>query len=142
MSPTHLARDDVMERELYFAAVQDLAALPQSLAIEGHTDAAPFGRDRAYTNWELSADRANAARRIMEESGLPPTHVQAIRGFADTILRTPGEPFNPRNRRVSIVVQNGAAPRPLKASGTAPGAPDGSVPTAAAPADAAAHATH
>jgi chemotaxis protein MotB len=98
---------------------KELAALPRSLAIEGHTDAAPFGRDRAYTNWELSADRANAARRIMEESGLPAAHVKAIRGFADTSLRTPGEPFNPRNRRVSIVVQNDAGARPLKVSGTA-----------------------
>ena len=58
---------------------KELAALPQSLAIEGHTDAAPFGRDRAYTNWELSAERANAARRIMEESGLPAAHVKVAR---------------------------------------------------------------
>jgi chemotaxis protein MotB len=116
---------------------RELAALPQSLAIEGHTDAAPFGRDRTYTNWELSADRANAARRIMEESGLPPTHVKAIRGFADTVLRTPGEPFNPRNRRVSIVVQNDAAMRPSKVSGTAPGAPDGAAPALPAAGEAA-----
>jgi chemotaxis protein MotB len=121
---------------------KELAVLPQSLAIEGHTDAAPFGRDRTYTNWELSADRANAARRIMEESGLPPEHVKAIRGFADTILRTPGEPFNPRNRRVSIVVQNNAGPRPLKVSGTASGAPGGAVPEPATPAQANGHATH
>jgi chemotaxis protein MotB len=87
---------------------KELAGLSQAIAVEGHTDAAPFGRDRAYTNWELSADRANAARRIMETAGLPATHVKAVRGFADTILRTPEEPFNPRNRRVSIVVQNTA----------------------------------
>ena len=117
-------------------------ALPQSLAIEGHTDAAPFGKDHTYTNWELSTDRANAARRIMEESGLPPSRVKAIRGFADTILRTPGEPFNPRNRRVSIVVQNDSGPAPLKAAGTAPGAPGAAAPEAHAPAKADAHATH
>jgi len=103
---------------------KELSALPQSIAVEGHTDAAPFGRDRAYTNWELSADRANAARRIMEDAGLPATQVKAIRGFADTILRTPGEPFNPRNRRVSIVVQNDKSTRPGKAAGTTAGAPD------------------
>lgn len=98
-------------REVLQVIARELAALPQGIAIEGHTDATPFGRDRAYTNWELSADRANAARRIMEEAGMPPSHVKGIRGFADTILRTADDPFNPRNRRVSIVVQNGALGR-------------------------------
>ncbi len=102
------ARVKVETQEVLRVIARELAQLPQSIAIEGHTDAAPFGRDHAYTNWELSADRANAARRIMESAGLPETHVKAIRGFADTILRTPGEPFNSRNRRVSIVVQNAA----------------------------------
>ena len=88
---------------------KELAGLPQAIAVEGHTDAAPFGQTHAYTNWELSADRANAARRVMEDAGLPRTHVKAVRGFADTILRTPAEPFNPRNRRVSIVVQQDLA---------------------------------
>ena len=111
-------------RQVLAVIGKELSALPQSIAIEGHTDAAPFGRDRAYTNWELSADRANAARRIMEDAGLPATQVKAIRGFADTILRTPGEPFNPRNRRVSIVVQNDKSTRPGKATGTTAGAPD------------------
>lgn len=119
-------------RQILALIGKELAALPQAIAVEGHTDAAPFGRDRAYTNWELSADRANAARRIMEEAGLPPAHVKAIRGFADTILRTPEEPFNARNRRVSIVVQNEKAARSAQAAGTTPGAPD-------APARAAAH---
>jgi len=103
-------------REVLRVIARELAALPQGIAVEGHTDAAPFGRDRAYTNWELSADRANAARRIMEEAGMPATHVKAIRGFADTVLRTPAEPFNPRNRRVSIVVQNSAVARANGAS--------------------------
>jgi chemotaxis protein MotB len=111
-------------REVLAVIGKELAALPQTLAIEGHTDAAPFGRDRTYTNWELSADRANAARRIMEDAGLPLTHVKAIRGFADSVLRTPGEPFNPRNRRVSIVVQNDNPAPMVKVAGTAPGAPD------------------
>ncbi len=110
-------------REVLAVIGKELAALPQGIAIEGHTDAAPFGRDRAYTNWELSADRANAARRIMQDAGLPAAHVKAIRGFADTLLRTPAEPFDPRNRRVSIVVQNEAAARAVKVAGTAPGAP-------------------
>ncbi len=110
-------------RQVLQVIAKELSALPQSLAIEGHTDATPFGRDRSYTNWELSADRANAARRIMEEAGLPPSHVKGIRGFADTILRTPEAPANPRNRRVSIVVQNSSAARAVRAAGRTPGAP-------------------
>ena len=117
---------------------KELATLPQAIAVEGHTDAAPFGRDRAYTNWELSADRANAARRIMEGAGLPPTHVKAVRGFADTILRTPDAPFNPRNRRVSIVVQHSAVTARLTGrADTGAAAPREKT---AAPATAAAHA--
>jgi chemotaxis protein MotB len=114
-------------RQVLQVIARELSALPQSIAIEGHTDATPFGKDRSYTNWELSADRANAARRIMEEAGLPATHVKGIRGFADTILRTPDAPANPRNRRVSIVVQNGPGAQALRAGGTArsaPGTPD------------------
>jgi chemotaxis protein MotB len=120
-------------REVLAVIGRELASLPQGIAVEGHTDAAPFGRDRSYTNWELSADRANAARRIMEEAGMPADHVKAIRGFADTILRTPDEPFDPRNRRVSIVVQNEKAARAAKAAGSVPGAPEasGAAPAAA-----------
>ena len=109
------ARVKGQTREVLRVIAKELAQLTQSIAIEGHTDAAPFGRDQAYTNWELSADRANAARRIMESAGLPVTHVKAIRGFADTLLRTPAEPFNPRNRRVSIVVQNRSLPKDAQA---------------------------
>jgi chemotaxis protein MotB len=123
-------------RQVLEVIAKELAALPQSLAIEGHTDATPFGRDRAYTNWELSADRANSARRIMEEAGLPASHVKAIRGFADTILRTPDEPTNPRNRRVSIVVQNGAMAKAARAAAATTAAPG-----AASPEPASAHET-
>jgi chemotaxis protein MotB len=119
-------------REVLAVIGRELASLPQGIAVEGHTDAAPFGRDRSYTNWELSADRANAARRIMEEAGMPAGHVKAIRGFADTILRTPDAPFDPRNRRVSIVVQNEKAARVAKAAGSVPGAPEATGPEPAA----------
>ncbi len=59
-----------------------------------------------YSNWELSADRANAARRVMEAVGLNPGQVQSVRGFAATQLRLPGAPMDARNRRVSIVVRS------------------------------------
>jgi chemotaxis protein MotB len=117
-------------RQVLAVIGKELSGLSQAIAIEGHTDAAPFGRDRTYTNWELSADRANAARRIMEDAGLPASHIKAIRGFADTLLRTPAEPYNPRNRRVSIVVQNEPAARVAKIAGTATGRPDAAEPPA------------
>lgn len=83
---------------------RELATLGHGIIVEGHTDSRPYGRSGAYTNWELSTDRANAARRAMEAAGLPGGQIQTVRGFADTQLRTPAEPFDPRNRRVSIVV--------------------------------------
>jgi chemotaxis protein MotB len=83
----------------------ELGRLPNSVAIEGHTDSRAFAGDN-YGNWELSTERANAARRAMEENGLDPTQVEGVRGFADRKPHYPDDPLNPRNRRVSIVVHN------------------------------------
>ena len=80
------------------AIASELRVLPNKLAVEGHTDSQPFGGRDGYGNWELSADRANAARRILEASGLDPTQVEAVRGFADTRLRTPDAPLDAGNR--------------------------------------------
>jgi chemotaxis protein MotB len=78
--------------------------------IEGHTDSKPYGKDGAYTNWELSADRANAARRLMVEKGVGAGQVSQVRGFADQNLRKPKEPEAFSNRRVSVIVQYLAVP--------------------------------
>ena len=86
----------------------ELEKMPNRLAIEGHSDAIPF-RNAApasgYSNWELSADRANAARRLLHGSGVKPEQVAEVRGFADQNLLNPIEPNDPRNRRVSVVVK-------------------------------------
>ena len=82
----------------------ELGKLPNRVLIEGHTDSAPFSGDE-YSNWELSADRANAARRLMQESGLRADQVTQVRGFADQRLRTPKDPTDPSNRRISVIVQ-------------------------------------
>ena len=92
-------------RELLTTLAQQLGGLPNKLLIEGHTDAKPFSADGRYTNWELSADRANAARRVMEDTGLKAGQVAQVRGFADQNLRLPKDPQNPSNRRVSVIVQ-------------------------------------
>ena len=75
------------------------------MAIEGHTDSTPYGRSD-YSNWELSADRANAARRILDESGLAEDRISQVRGFADQRLLMKNDPTNPSNRRISIIVRN------------------------------------
>lgn len=83
---------------------QELSPIAQSLIIEGHTDAAPFGRDASYTNWELSADRANAARRVLQAAGIDPKRISEVRGYADTKPRVINDPKAPANRRISVLI--------------------------------------
>ena len=90
---------------------KELSQLQNEVVVEGHTDSRGYSTGGAYGNWELSADRANAARRVMARAGLNAGQVRGVRGFADTQLRTPDDPFDPRNRRVSIVVRSQAATR-------------------------------
>jgi chemotaxis protein MotB len=82
---------------------RELGKLEHGVVIEGHTDRRGYN-DQVYGNWELSADRANAARRVMQGAGLQAGQVTAVRGFADTRLRVPVDPYDPQNRRVSVVV--------------------------------------
>jgi chemotaxis protein MotB len=91
-------------KELLSLLAAQLGKLPNTLTIEGHTDSKPFASSGIYTNWELSADRANAARRIMQENGLTPSQVSQVRGYADQHLRKPEDPENPANRRISVIV--------------------------------------
>ncbi len=84
---------------------KELAALPNPIILEGHTDAQPFARGNAgYSNWELSSDRANAARRIMAPI-LAHNQIVEVRGYADRRLRNPENPMHFSNRRISILVQ-------------------------------------
>ena len=91
--------------DLLKTLAQELGKLPNHVAIEGHTDSKPYPPTAAYTNWELSADRANAARRLMTPSGFREDQVTQIRGFADQRLRKPDAPLDPLNRRISLIVQ-------------------------------------
>jgi chemotaxis protein MotB len=92
-------------QEILSLLAAQLGKVPNHVSIEGHTDAKPYSGKSGYSNWELSADRANAARRLMEQSGLRPDQVAQVRGFADRRLRNPKEPLEALNRRVSIIVQ-------------------------------------
>jgi chemotaxis protein MotB len=82
---------------------RELAELSNPVVVEGHTDSAPFGSPR-YSNWELSADRANAARRVLEAAGLDRARITEVRGLADQRLRMPQNPRHPSNRRISILL--------------------------------------
>jgi chemotaxis protein MotB len=84
---------------------QELGKLPNHIAIEGHTDSKPYPPGAVYTNWELSADRANAARRLMQNSGIRADQITQVRGFADQRLRKTDVPLDPSNRRISLIVQ-------------------------------------
>ncbi|MFB3776537.1 MAG: flagellar motor protein MotB [Bryobacteraceae bacterium] len=91
--------------QLLTMLAQELGKLPNKVSIEGHTDARPFAGRGNYGNWELSVDRANATRRLMQQSGLAPNQVTQVRGYADQRLRKADAPEDPSNRRISLIVQ-------------------------------------
>lgn len=91
--------------DLLVRLAHELGRLPNSILIEGHTDASPFGSNRNYSNWELSTDRANAARQVMQQNGLRADQVSEIRGYGDQRLRDPSHPLDASNRRISVIVQ-------------------------------------
>ena len=74
------------------------------MVLEGHTDAAQFGADGGYGNWELSSDRANAARRVLETVGVTGGRIVEVRGYADTKPRVTDDPMAAANRRISILL--------------------------------------
>ena len=84
---------------------QELGKLPNKISIEGHTDSRPYAPSASYGNWELSTDRANAARRVVQANGIRADQITQVRGFADQRLRKPDDPLDPANRRISMIVQ-------------------------------------
>jgi chemotaxis protein MotB len=93
-------------KEVLITLAGELGKLPNKIFLEGHTDSKPFARDAAYGNWELSADRANSARRLMQQNGLGAGQVTQVRGFADQMLRKADKPLDSSNRRISLIVQH------------------------------------
>jgi len=95
-----------------------LAGGTQPLRIEGHTDGKPFpGAASSYTNWELSSDRANAARRELVLGGLETSRVSQVVGFADSVRLNPDDANDPMNRRISITILNARAAAKAGAQG-------------------------
>jgi chemotaxis protein MotB len=91
------------------AIAQELAKLPNHIIIEGHTDSRPYSSLTGYTNYELSVDRANAARRMLVANGLREDQTDAVSGYADTRLKNFNNPFDASNRRISILVKYSTA---------------------------------
>jgi chemotaxis protein MotB len=98
-------------KALLLLLTKQLAQLPNSLLIEGHTDARPFTARAEYSNWELSTDRANAARRLMEANGVREHQIIQVRGYADNKLRVTDDPNAAANRRISVIVRYQDVPK-------------------------------
>jgi chemotaxis protein MotB len=91
---------------LLTAVAEELGKLPNFIIVEGHTDSRGYTDDFGYSNWELSADRANSARKLLMSAGIPNDQIVEIRGFADRRPRLPDNPADPRNRRIAIILLN------------------------------------
>jgi chemotaxis protein MotB len=141
-------------QELLTLLASELKTIPNSLLIEGHTDATPYSTNNGYSNWDLSADRANSARRLLQQDGVRENQVTQVRGYADQMLRVKSNPTDPSNRRISILVKNdpemvpefsaekvvnGSTPLPISgkdappAASTAPAKPPADGPASKAP---------
>lgn len=93
-------------KKLLLKIARDLKSIPNKIIIEGHTDSRPYSNDgRGYTNFELSTDRANSARRTLVEGGLDSNRIDEVRGYADTRLLDKKDPYNLVNRRISIIIK-------------------------------------
>ncbi len=112
-------------RELLMTIAEELGKVPNKISVEGHTDSEPYSGRADYTNWELSADRANASRRLMQQHGLRGDQVAQVRGFADQQPRDGKDSADPSNRRITLIVkymnQKGAASDELGPAMQAPG---------------------
>lgn len=112
-------------RKLMLLIADVIQGMPNKISIRGHTDSIPFGKKNNYTNWELSADRANASRRVLLEGGLDIDRIENIQGKADREHLVPDQPNSARNRRISIILLKQSLVKGLKKSsrsggGTAP----------------------
>jgi chemotaxis protein MotB len=120
-------------REMLQLLATQLGKLPNRLSVEGHTDASPYVSATGYSNWELSTDRANAARKLIQQPPVRADQVADVRGYADQKLRKPDDPTSASNRRVSIVVKYRVPDDPPShAADSKPGPEGGPKPSAGA----------
>ena len=107
-------------RELLAKLAEEIGKLPNKVTMEGHTDSRPYKGSPDYSNWELSTDRANAARRWMVSHGMRDDQVIQVRGFADHSLRDPAHPDEASNRRITLIIQYVFKDPPAESAGEKP----------------------
>jgi chemotaxis protein MotB len=122
--------------DILLAMADTIKAVPNKISISGHTDAKPYAGSGEFGNWELSANRANAARRALVAGGYPDGQVARVVGYASSSLFDRKDPFNPVNRRIDIIVLTKKAQRNIEGEQGAPEAPaaEPAAPPASAPA--------
>ena len=89
-------------KDALYEIAKTLKGLPNDFEIVGHTDAVPYSGKSNYSNWELSSERANAARRILEDAGIDPNKIVSVQGRADRDLKVKDDPYSPKNRRITL----------------------------------------
>ncbi|MGE8496553.1 MAG: flagellar motor protein MotB [Pseudomonas sp.] len=123
--------------DILLAMVDTIKAVPNKISISGHTDAKPFAGSGDFGNWELSANRANAARRVLVAGGYEEDQVARVVGYASSALFDRNDPLNPVNRRIDITVLTKKAQRAIEGeqgAGESPAAPADPAAPGAAPA--------
>ena len=95
-------------RDIFRELVKVIEEVPNRISISGHTDLHPYGAGASYTNWELSTDRANSARRELLGNGMADARIGRVVGLASSLPFDPEDPYHPSNRRISLVVLNRA----------------------------------
>ena len=121
-------------REILHGMVKVISEAPNRISVSGHTDASQYAAGSDYGNWELSADRANAARRELLSGGLPEEKIERVVGLGASDLLDPSQPDAPLNRRISIVVLRGDHGKTAPVDAAAAGAPAASADALTAPA--------
>ncbi len=119
--------------DILLAMADTIRTVPNKTSISGHTDAKPYVGSGEFGNWELSANRANAARRALVAGGYPDSQVARVVGYASSALYDREHPFNPVNRRIDIVVLTKKAQQRIEGDQNTGGAPQ-TAPAPAAPA--------
>jgi chemotaxis protein MotB len=109
--------------DILLAMADTIKAVPNKISVSGHTDAKPFAGRGDFGNWELSANRANAARRALVFGGVPDEQVARVVGYASSALFDREDPLNPVNRRIDIVVLTKKAQRSIEGAQEAEPAP-------------------
>ena len=113
MFPSGSARMYDKTRNLLEMITKIILDMPNEISVRGHTDSSQYAAGAPYTNWELSADRANASRRVMLESGMVPERLNNVMGKADTEPLIPEDPKDARNRRITIILLKQDITNPL-----------------------------